>query len=246
MTVELTTTLKKLTKGTGFGAQGRQDRITKYRGAILANEVDGQAIPLLAVGDVVADYREAVTDARELSRKPRTMGEHAVLCGFKGPMMSKMTPVHDILSFGSGASRDGGWGDVTVFSGKDKVAVDVAWQRLVDYRQGHRSSSEAVMPLAEAAGSILNGEEDRTESFSELSGSFPGGITGIYNIARGVDPSGKRNDDDDQDDGQDDDGQDDGGSQSWQEMVAQAARRASEAGASISDVVALVNEVYAS
>ena len=50
--------------------------------------------------------------------------------------------------------------------------------------------------------------------------------------------------DDDQDDDQDD--QDKSGSQSWQEMVAEAARRALEADASISDVVALVNQVYGS
>ena len=100
-----------------------------------------------------------------------------------------------ILSYGAGHERDGGWGDVTI--GTDKVNVATAWDRLVNYRADHRDPKEVVCPLADAVGFVLGEDgERRFDGIVEVFESFPGGMSGLYNLARGRNADGTKVSDD--------------------------------------------------
>ena len=215
-----------------FGAADRQDRISKLSIKVKGTEFENKVRLFTLAPLAVADYEACLADPNV----KRTAGEHADMMGVKAPMFSMMRGVVTVLRYGAGQARDGGWGDVKV-SGE---SVETAWNRLVEYRNENRDPKDVVLPIGAAAAGIIGDDgESRWSGLVEFFESFPGGMSGVYNLMRGKNADGSTPKGDEGESGEDG-SQGSEGEIEWTVKLAEALDRARRQGATDAEFVAEV------
>jgi hypothetical protein len=203
------------------------DRLRFVRSMAARNESDGFAIKVrqFAMAPSVAILRcgDGSEDSATMSGK-----QIAAESGASESQISKMVQVNTILRFGARLLDDPNFP-----IGRDKMPVSEAYGRLMSYRDAFRAPEDRTMTFVECCGFVLSDSgEERASGLVEMFGSFPGGLTGVYNIARGMMPDGSPipNDDDDDDDDDDDNDDNDDAPATIEAMIARVATAAASRG----------------
>jgi hypothetical protein len=205
--------------------ESTQDALVKLGGVILSKTAEAAR----------AKYPLGVAAERMVSVHGMTATNVAVAAGVSGGVISKVRRIARLADYVSvGRSDDSPY--------DESMETEVA--RLQRFYDLERDRDGATGSLANALmGLVADDGAHRAESVSTLFGVF-GSTEDFYNIAKGnrVHPTDEIIGSDDES-GDDESGDDESGSQSWQEIISRGVRRAREAGATDSEILAFIATV---